>query len=256
MSRVRESEPLKGESVSTAVGGRQGTEAGQPTRDRIVAAAEQLFAARGVDSVSLVEIGVAAGQKNRSAVQYHFGDKAGMVAAIRAKHQPAIEDQRVRLLEELEQKPGAPLRGFVEALVYPLADHVRVADGGRDYLCMSADLLGHQKFSPMSRQSTSSPTAARLLGHIVELSQALPQHAVGPRMLLVTGMLFHGLADHARGSSSAASGQAEDWERIVENLTTCIVAVLEAPAPRRSERRLSPPLDLPSLPGDRSGDRS
>ena len=43
------------------------------TRDQIIRAAEELFAARGIDSVSLREINRAAGQSNTGAVQYHFG---------------------------------------------------------------------------------------------------------------------------------------------------------------------------------------
>ena len=66
------------------------------TRERIVAAAERLFAERGLDGVSLVEVGRAAGQRNRSAVQYHFGDKQGLVHAILDKHTPGIEARRKR----------------------------------------------------------------------------------------------------------------------------------------------------------------
>ena len=48
------------------------------TRAWIVAAAERLFADIGIDATSLAEINKAAGQRNRSAVQYHFGDKEGV----------------------------------------------------------------------------------------------------------------------------------------------------------------------------------
>ena len=40
------------------------------TRDQIIRAAEQLFAAHGIDGVSLREINRAAGQSNTGAVQY------------------------------------------------------------------------------------------------------------------------------------------------------------------------------------------
>ena len=50
------------------------------TRLRIVRTAEGLFASRSIDGVSLQEVGRAAGQRNRNAVQYHFGDKLGLIA--------------------------------------------------------------------------------------------------------------------------------------------------------------------------------
>ena len=40
-------------------------------------AGEQLFAERGFRGVSLREIGLAAGQRNNSAAQYHFGSRLG-----------------------------------------------------------------------------------------------------------------------------------------------------------------------------------
>lgn len=52
------------------------------TRARLIASAEQLFAERGVASVSLNEITRAAQQKNRNAVHYHFGSKEALVQAI------------------------------------------------------------------------------------------------------------------------------------------------------------------------------
>ncbi len=53
-----------------------------PAREQMILAAERLIAERGIDAVSLREIGATAGQRNNSAAQYHFGTKEGLVAAI------------------------------------------------------------------------------------------------------------------------------------------------------------------------------
>src|SRR3546814_3777931 len=45
------------------------------TRARLVGTAERLFADRGIESVTLAEINIAAGQRNKNATHYHFGDK-------------------------------------------------------------------------------------------------------------------------------------------------------------------------------------
>ena len=49
----------------------------EATRAQLVATAEILFAARGLDAVSQNEITKAAGQRNASALHYHFGGKDG-----------------------------------------------------------------------------------------------------------------------------------------------------------------------------------
>ena len=45
-------------------------------------AAEALFAERGLDGVTTREILDAAGQKNQSALQYHFGSREGLILAL------------------------------------------------------------------------------------------------------------------------------------------------------------------------------
>ena len=203
--------------------------AAKATRESLIASAEQLFADRGLDAVSLIEIGLAAGQRNRSAVQYHFGDKAGLLDAIRKKHQAPIEERRSQRLDVLEGAGSESLRDFVEVLVYPLAEEVLNPDGGVAYVRMTADLIGHPEFSPLSRERTGRPDPARLLGHIVRTAHELPHHLVGHRMLLVTGMLFHGMADQARVESSKQAIDPAEWELFARDLVDCMVLVLEAP---------------------------
>lgn len=52
------------------------------TKIRLILVGEALFAERSIESVSLREIAVGAGNRNNNAVQYHFGDKDGLVQAI------------------------------------------------------------------------------------------------------------------------------------------------------------------------------
>ena len=212
------------------------------TRRNLVAVAERLFAEKGLDGVSLVEICLEADQKNRSAVQYHFGDKAGLIAAIRDKHRPAVERRRIDWLDTLEANEKASLRDFINALVYPLAEELLEPDGGASFVRVNAGLIGHPQYSPMSRDLAGSPTAARLLAHIVRTGPKLPRDTVGPRMLLVTVMLFHGLADWARLQADRQGINPTDWEVFVGNLVDSIVSVLEKPAGSRAswERRREP----------------
>ena len=58
----------------------------EETRAQLISAGERLFAERGIEVVSMREITRAAGQRNATALQYHFGDRRGLVRAILAKH--------------------------------------------------------------------------------------------------------------------------------------------------------------------------
>jgi AcrR family transcriptional regulator len=87
----------------------------QATRERILVAAERLYAEHGVLAVSNRQIGEAAGQGNNTVVGYHFGTRTELVRAIVRKHTTAIERLRGRRLD------GGPtqLRDWLECLVHP-----------------------------------------------------------------------------------------------------------------------------------------
>ncbi|GGV37807.1 putative transcriptional regulator, TetR family protein [Actinomadura cremea] len=112
------------------------------TRERLLDAAERLYAGRGVDAVSLREIVQEAGVRNATAVQYHFGDRAGMVRAVFARHAPEVEARRHALLDacEADGADGGDVRALAAALVRPLT--ARLADpSGRAFLQIWADVL-------------------------------------------------------------------------------------------------------------------
>ena len=61
-----------------------------PTRDSLIEAGLRLFADRGIHA-PLSAVVVAAGQKNTSALHYHFGGREGLLAAITSVHNARIE---------------------------------------------------------------------------------------------------------------------------------------------------------------------
>lgn len=105
----------------------------------MIRAAEQLFAARGIDAVSLREINRAAAQSNTGAVQYHFGDRDGLVRAVFDKHRRDTEPRRHALLDQYEEAGVEDLRALAAALVLPLAAKLADADGGREYLQLAGE---------------------------------------------------------------------------------------------------------------------
>jgi AcrR family transcriptional regulator len=111
------------------------------TRGRLLAAAERLFAERGVDAVSLREISRESGAKNAIALQYHFDDRAGVVQAIVDKHLRDVDARRHAILDEYEADGSPDVRSLAAALVRPLAAKLADADGGREFLQIYADLL-------------------------------------------------------------------------------------------------------------------
>jgi AcrR family transcriptional regulator len=92
---------------------------------KLVVAAERLFARHGIDGVSLRQIAGDAGSGNNSAVHYHFGSKAGLVAAIFRHRLPQIISERRLLTARCD--PG-DLRSRIEAHFLPVLTMAEAPD--------------------------------------------------------------------------------------------------------------------------------
>ena len=128
------------------------------TRAQLIRAAERLFAERGVEAVSLREINREADQRNATALQYHFEDRDGLVNAILAKHERAIETSRHALLDEIEADGKPNLHRLSAALVLPAAEKLSDRDGGRSYLRIVAQLINQHvaRVDPIALKDTSN----------------------------------------------------------------------------------------------------
>jgi len=124
----------------------------EATQQQLIGAAETLFATRGIDAVSLREITAAAGVRNTTALQYHFGDREGLLRAVLRKHYADVELRRHALLDEYEAGAGdvigAELRPLVAAFVRPVASKLADPDGGRAYLRIMAQLVNRPEIGP------------------------------------------------------------------------------------------------------------
>lgn len=102
-----------------------------PTRERILRVAEQLFAERGYNAVSLRTITGDAGV-NIAAVHYHFGTKEALLRAIFEAHAQTLSAQRREQLDAvLARHPeGAPpVREILAAFLRPAMQLARSAEG-------------------------------------------------------------------------------------------------------------------------------
>lgn len=156
-------------TVNGAAGGPAGSQAdsladGDRTRIAILRAAERLFADRGF-GVSLREIGAAAGQRNHSSVQYHFGTKARLAEALFAYRMEPINKRRLELVEQLRAADREKdLAALGDALVRPLAEQVLANRGHSSYARFMARLmLSRFESEPLAEQYTEGIIIVRRL---------------------------------------------------------------------------------------------
>ncbi|MGH3380272.1 MAG: TetR/AcrR family transcriptional regulator [Actinoallomurus sp.] len=129
--------------------------AGQQTRERLIETAERLFATEGVNGVSLREIVRASGARNVTALQYHFGDRRGLLRAVLERHHREIEAARHALLDVYEAGEQEGVHALSAALVRPLAAKL-AHPGGRAYLRILGELVNRPE-PVIGRASVSDP---------------------------------------------------------------------------------------------------
>lgn len=162
------------------------------TKEQIVRAAEQLFAERGIEGVSLRQIGAAAGNGNNSAVQYHFGSKDQLIRAIFEYRLPYLHERRRMLVARLHPND---LRSWVECYMLPILEQgeqegsnylsfvARLQQYGRRYLLGSlAEEFQHstQNFHEQVR-SLLPHIAEPLRTHRITQALAFSVHAAADR---------------------------------------------------------------------------
>jgi AcrR family transcriptional regulator len=114
-------ESLTFQQVQTSVS--NGCMAGRSsdTKTRILNVAEQLFAEDGLDRVSIRHITEAA-EVNLAAVNYHFGGKEELIAAVFERRLRPVNQARITALEGVEEKahPKAPkVEDILAAFIRP-----------------------------------------------------------------------------------------------------------------------------------------
>lgn len=98
--------------------------AGLDAREAILDSAERLFAIHGVENASLRDIASEAGQRNNSAVAYHFGDRSGLAAAVLSRRMSVINQGRRARLAVLDGEDADNIEDLIDVLVSPLVEHV------------------------------------------------------------------------------------------------------------------------------------
>lgn len=186
--------------------------------DALLTAAERLFAERGAD-VSLRDIAIAGGQRNNSAVHYHFGDRRGLIDAIVRRRLTSVESCAARLLTAAEVRDTHTLTGIlVRALV-----EATEQQGATHYFRFLEVMRGQVKIWPSeegSAWSTITQSLAEQLRDGTEYERA-------SRISSMATTLFALLADYER--SQEAVGVLESLGPTPGQIVDMVVALLQAP---------------------------
>jgi AcrR family transcriptional regulator len=164
---------------------------GETTRQLILVAAERLFAERGISAVPLRDIGLAAGQRNHTAVRYHFGERDEVVGALMEFRGAQSEAARVGMVADLMLAGRPAVRDVVSAFVRPLAIHIQPDNHYLAFLSLYITAEGGYEGLAGVNAGASVVTLRALLGRLVPQT---PAAVLDERWWLTLTSAVHALA--------------------------------------------------------------
>lgn len=209
------------------------------TRERFILTAQRLFAERSIDSVSLNEITVAAGQKNRNALQYHFGDRDGLLQAIVDLHSQRVRELRQPLLDAVDtcantdaNTDSATATVAVRALLQPFIEYIEENPAGVYYFKILSQLAARSSTSlNLQKRSGLSFDNDKRLDSLIRTAVAhLQAEEAQRRLFLVVSLSFHGIADICGAvDSELTTHSLSQRSALFRQLVGAVESVLAAP---------------------------
>lgn len=214
-------------------------------REQIKLAARRLFAARGIDGVSVREIVEASGQKNHGSLSYYFGTKDALVRELVVDGAKLIDIRRNAYLDRLEAQGGPRnVTEVLEALVYPSIGLAGETAEEEDTYLRFIALLGmsHRDLFMEALENRWNSGYLRCLDYLRRLMPEMPEAAKNQRMMFL-GAFLTGVLTAREAALTDRSRPHPTWSSpaTLQHFIGVTTAMLEAP--------LDPALD-PALGGE------
>ncbi len=178
------------------------------------------------------DISASAGQRNTSAVIYHFGDRAGLLAAVMEWRLAEIHARLAEVLAEVDAAGrGQTLAGTVEALVVPSVEFVCSSNGwyGRFAIRCQWSELAAEVVTNVPSGALGKQVLDRMKGLLSHLPPSIRRY----RIKLAQSHFLSGIADW---EWSRDRGQRLLPADVVSaELVSSTLALLEAPYARSVE---------------------
>jgi Transcriptional regulator len=198
------------------------------TKERILGAAELLFAQRGFDGASLRQLTAAAGV-NLAAVNYHFGSKEKLVEQVFRRRLDALNGRRLSELARVAGAAHTTLEDVLAAYIRPALE-LSHDDGGALFMRVLARAFAEH-------DDTLRQFLSENYGHVIrqftaEFARLLPQLSKPElywRIDLVTGALTHAMSGFGLIQRKSDVSELAHREQTVQHLIRFAVAGLSHP---------------------------
>ncbi len=188
------------------------------TKQRILGAAEDLFARRGFAGASLRQV-TAAAKVNLAAVNYHFGSKDRLIEEVFRRRLDELNAGRLRALKRALAQPQPTLEGVLAAFIKPALELSLDREGGSAFVRVLA--RAYAEHNERLRKFLSDNYGHVLKEFAAAFGRQLPQldkEELYWRLDIVAGALTYAMADFGVIKRRSGQSEREFRERAAEHL--------------------------------------
>jgi len=201
-------------------------------KDRILDAAEQLFARHGFYGVSVRDITDAAGV-DVALVNYHFGSKRELFTAVFQRRAELLNPERLARLEEVRRAalPGvATLEDIVNSFTSPMLERsARGGPGWKSYFALVAQVNNSPEWGPVLMTEHFDPLVERFIEVVREALPGCAPRDVYWGYQFLTGALTLTFAETGRiDKLSGGLCKSSDLDSVHERLAPYVAAGFRA----------------------------
>lgn len=206
--------------------------AARPGKDRILDAAERLFARHGFYGVSVRDITQAA-HVDVALVNYHFGSKRDLFTAVFQRRAEQLNPERLAMLEDVRAAalPELPtLEQIVNAFTYPLLERsARGGPGWKSYFALVAQVNNSPEWGPVLMTQHFDPLVEKFIAVLREALPGCAAREVYWGYQFLTGALTLTFAETGRiDKLSGGLCKSSDLDSVHERLAPFVAAGFRA----------------------------
>jgi AcrR family transcriptional regulator len=222
----------------------------KPAKERILDAAERLFAQRGFYGVSVRDITHAVGV-DVALVSYHFGAKRALFTAVFERRAELLNAERLALLEAVRRAamPKAPsLEAIVSAFTQPLLERSgRGGAGWKSYFALVAQVNNSPEWGPVLMTRHFDPLVDKFIAVLREALPDCPPREIYWGYQFLTGALTLTFAETGRiDKLSGGLCKSSDLDSVHERLAPYVAAGFRALCVAATKRGVKPRRKIPN----------
>jgi AcrR family transcriptional regulator len=201
------------------------------TKDRILHAAEELFAEQGFATTSLRQV-TSRADVNIAAVNYHFGSKDNLINEVFRRRMDEMSAQRLAALDAARRQHPGELEPILAAFIEPALAMARDRHGGGAFIRVIARAYaesnaGLRKFLSERYGHVLRSFAKAIAGCLPELGK----DELYRRLDFLAGALTYAMADFGLIKCPPGTSEAAHRQRLAQSLIQFAAAGFRAAGP-------------------------